>query len=360
MLKTSPLKLAKKTYKHGLGTHSTSVIRVRLSKPAKAFLAEAGIDNNWDTQGTHGSVVFAVEVDGKEAYRSGIRRGSDQPLPVQIELDGAKDFTLRVFDGGDGPTHDQADWADACVVYEDGTREYLDELPTIGNETTFSTGLPFSFVYDGKPSTEFLKTWKRNDTTEILADGRIRRVLVFTDPKTGLEVTCTATEFTEFPTCEWTLAFKNTGTADTPILENIQAADLSVTRATRVRVPVALFVRYRFHADGLRAPGDGVEKGKQTGLCAKRRTSHQWRVALLQRAMGRSRGHSGHRLGRTMGVGIHTRRRKDSPVQRGTTVDPLQAAPGRAGPCAPHYRPVLEGGRLDRRTKCVAAVDEGP
>ena len=54
--------------------------------------------------------------------------------------------------------------------------------------------------------------------------------LVFTDPKTGLQVTCTATEFTDFPTCEWTLLFKNTGTVDTPVIENIQAADLAITR----------------------------------------------------------------------------------------------------------------------------------
>jgi alpha-galactosidase len=93
-----------------------------------------------------------------------------------------------------------------------------------------STGLPFSFVYDGKPSAEFLETWSRTETTDSFADGRIVRVLVFTDPKTGLEVTCTATEFTNFPTCEWTLTFTNTGTTDTPILENIQAADFALTR----------------------------------------------------------------------------------------------------------------------------------
>jgi alpha-galactosidase len=93
-----------------------------------------------------------------------------------------------------------------------------------------SAGLPFSFIYDGKPSTEFLKTWDSKVTTENFADGRIVRVMIFTDPKTGLEVTCTATEFANFPTCEWRLTFKNTGTTDTPILENIQAADFALTR----------------------------------------------------------------------------------------------------------------------------------
>ena len=67
-IKTSPLKLGNTTYKHGLGTHSTSLIRVRLSKPAKTFLAEAGIDNNGDTIAQKGSVILAVSVNGKEAF----------------------------------------------------------------------------------------------------------------------------------------------------------------------------------------------------------------------------------------------------------------------------------------------------
>lgn len=229
-VKTAPIKLGDKTYEHGLGTHSTSVIRVRLPKSAKTFLAEAGIDNNRDTQGKLGSVIVAVEVEGKEAFRSDVRRGSDPPLPVRVDLGGTTDFTLHVFDAGDGPSHDQTDWADARVVFEDGTEVYLDELTVTGNETILSTELPFSFVFDGRSAAEFLRSWPRKETVERLADGRVRRVLIFTDPKTGLEVTCTATEFTKFPTCEWTLVFKNTGTADTPIIEGIKAADLAVTR----------------------------------------------------------------------------------------------------------------------------------
>ena len=228
-IKTSPLKLGDKTYEHGLGTHSTSLIRVRLPKPAKTFLAEAGIDNNTDTQATKGSVILAVGVGGKDVFRSAVRRGSDPPLPVRVDLGGATEFTLHVSDAGDGPSHDQTDWADARVVYDDGARMFLDELPVISEKKTFSTNLPFSFVYDGKPSEEFLESWQRTEKTERLDDSRTRRTLVFTDPKTGLRVTCIATEFTEFPTCEWTLLFKNTGTADTPIIENIQAADLAVT-----------------------------------------------------------------------------------------------------------------------------------
>jgi alpha-galactosidase len=51
-------------------------------------------------------------------------------------------------------------------------------------------------------------------------------VLTHTDPKTGLVVRSAAVEYADFPTVEWTLYFKNTGGADSPILEGIQALDL--------------------------------------------------------------------------------------------------------------------------------------
>jgi alpha-galactosidase len=54
--------------------------------------------------------------------------------------------------------------------------------------------------------------------------------LTWTDPKTGLEVRCVAAEYHDFPTVEWTLYFKNTGTSDTPILEQIQALDIQLDR----------------------------------------------------------------------------------------------------------------------------------
>ena len=85
----TPLRLAETSYQHGLGTHSESRIVVRLGRPGKRFEAQVGVDNNYDTQGKRGSVVFVVEVAGKEVFRSGIRRGSDKPLPVRVDLHGA-------------------------------------------------------------------------------------------------------------------------------------------------------------------------------------------------------------------------------------------------------------------------------
>ena len=47
--------------------------------------------------------------------------------------------------------------------------------------------LPFSFVYDGKPSSGFLKTWPKKSKTEKLDANRTRTTYTWTDPKTGLE-----------------------------------------------------------------------------------------------------------------------------------------------------------------------------
>ncbi|MEN6306572.1 MAG: glycoside hydrolase family 36 protein, partial [Anaerohalosphaeraceae bacterium] len=48
--------------------------------------------------------------------------------------------------------------------------------------------------------------------------------LVYTEPNDGpLKVTCQATEYQDYPAVEWVIYFDNIGTADTPIIENIQA-----------------------------------------------------------------------------------------------------------------------------------------
>jgi alpha-galactosidase len=88
----------------------------------------------------------------------------------------------------------------------------------------------FSFTYGGKPSAELLKTWEVTRVTRELDGKRTERTLTFTDPKTGLTVRCVGVEYRDFPTVEWTLHFKNTGTADTPIIADIQAIDAAFVR----------------------------------------------------------------------------------------------------------------------------------
>jgi len=95
--------------------------------------------------------------------------------------------------------------------------------------------LPFSFVYNGKPSSELMKTWfkepNRKSTTKKLDDHRTQHTTTWTDPKTGLEVRCVVVDYSDFPAIECTFYFKNAGKSDTPILKDVRPLD------TRINVP---------------------------------------------------------------------------------------------------------------------------
>jgi alpha-galactosidase len=94
-----------------------------------------------------------------------------------------------------------------------------------GNNAANAAALPFSFIYDGKPSSELLKTWTVERTVKKLNEQRSEITIACTDPKTGLSVRCVAIVYRDFPTVEWTLYFKNGGQSNTPIIENIEPLD---------------------------------------------------------------------------------------------------------------------------------------
>ena len=81
--------------------------------------------------------------------------------------------------------------------------------------------LPFSFIYDGRPSRELLGGWKHESSTTQLDEQRTQNVHTYTDPATGLSVRCVSVTYADFPTVEWTLYLKNNGQADTPIIQEI-------------------------------------------------------------------------------------------------------------------------------------------
>src|SRR5450759_5196491 len=84
---------------------------------------------------------------------------------------------------------------------------------------------PFSFTYDGKPSSAFLGAWQFRQETTRVVDAKTEHQFIYTDPATGLEVRCRCEVFLDFPAVEWVLTFTNGGTADTPIIEDVQALD---------------------------------------------------------------------------------------------------------------------------------------
>jgi alpha-galactosidase len=107
-----------------------------------------------------------------------------------------------------------------------------------------SPPLSFSFLYNGQASGELLKAWTRRSETEKLDDARTQQTITWTDPKTGLQVRCTAVEYADYPTVEWTLYFKNTGEKDTPILSEIQSVDILLDRPPGPSAPPTEFLLY--------------------------------------------------------------------------------------------------------------------
>ena len=221
-----PLKIGCTTYSHGLFCHAASKVAVRLPEPGKTFSAAVGLDAN----GCAGSVVFSVVVAGKTAFKSDTLKQGSAPVPVKVDLGGAKQFTLEVGDAGDGVSCDQSDWAEAKVTLASGKEIKLSDLPLTGGPAVVNTNPFFSFTYGGQPSSELLRTWKLDRASKKLDAKRIQRTLTCTDPKTGLVVRCVGIEYTDFPTVEWTIYVKNTGTQDTPIIENLQSLDEKLER----------------------------------------------------------------------------------------------------------------------------------
>jgi alpha-galactosidase len=226
-----PLRVGGKDYTHGLCCHAPSRIIVRLPAPGETFTAVVGIDSNEQTAGGHGSVDFTVSLRGVEQFRSGVLREGMAGRAVKVDLGGATEFLFQGDETPDGIGWDHADWVDAQVRLKDGREIWLADLPVReGERERYSTEPPFSFTYGGQASSTLLPAWQLKRDSKPLGPHRTERRLVWSDPKTGLQVRCVAIEYDDFPTLEWTLYFKNTGTNDTPILADLEALDLALRR----------------------------------------------------------------------------------------------------------------------------------
>lgn len=246
-----PLKIVDGEFGRGIACHATSSIIVRLPSPGKTFVSRIGLDDNEQTHTGQGSVVFGVNIGGREVFRSDVFKVTTPAGLAEVELQGAQEFALEVGDAGDGIGWDQADWADAHVGLADGSTVWLGDLPILEvQDGLFSADPPFSFTYNGKPSSEFLGTWPVERTSRKIDDHRTAYTVVYSEPAGGLSVRCEAAAYDDFPTVEWTLHFKNTGTGDTPIIENIRSLDARWQRGREAE--------YLLHHN-IGSPADGTD-----------------------------------------------------------------------------------------------------
>jgi alpha-galactosidase len=227
--------IAGQKFDDGVHMPSPGEIEVRLPSGAAVFEAAVGVDGNdlgYYANAGRGSVIATVEAGGRELFRSAVLHEGMAAVPVRVALGGAHEFSIKLAASGThSPTWqkewDQADWAGARVTLEDGSVLRLADLPQGPLAGAFDSEPPFSFRYDGRPSSELLKSWK----LERSAEGNTRARLSYTDPKTGLVVRLEAKIYEDFPTVEWTVYLRNSGKTPTPIIEDVEVLDAGFERA---------------------------------------------------------------------------------------------------------------------------------
>lgn len=109
----SMLRAGGRLYLKGLGMHSASRLTYMLAEPYRRFQAELAID---DSTGNRGSVRFRVFVDGREKYTLPAVRGGTSPVPISVDLAGAKRLDLVVEYADRADELDHANWLQARLI----------------------------------------------------------------------------------------------------------------------------------------------------------------------------------------------------------------------------------------------------
>ncbi|MBI2842941.1 MAG: alpha-galactosidase [Armatimonadetes bacterium] len=182
------------------------------------------VDDGSSLQDGSGKRGVRVVLDGL-VIPATIVPGQDQYVAVTGLAGFVKDETIAVRavrprgDGDVMPIH---------ATLDEMSRRHRWILDNLGAD---STRRPFSFIYGGQSSDGLLGGWQQSFSTRTIDDYRTERTITYDDPITQMQVRCVAVEYNDFPTVEWTIYFKNNGSANTPILENIQALNMSIGRS---------------------------------------------------------------------------------------------------------------------------------
>jgi hypothetical protein len=109
------LHLAGSVYDKGLGMHSASRLSFSLDGKYRRFEALVGLD---ELTGAKGSARIQVEVDGKRQDLTGDREltAKTGPLPVCVNVTGARELILVVAFGRHADVQDHVNWVDARVI----------------------------------------------------------------------------------------------------------------------------------------------------------------------------------------------------------------------------------------------------
>lgn len=110
-----PLAIAGRSYARGLGTHTVGQLLVQLDGGAGRFTCLVGVDDAVGAEG-HGRVRFVVRGDGRVLFDSGVRRGGEPAVPVDVDLAGIHMLELYSDAPDDYTHHGHADWCEGIFA----------------------------------------------------------------------------------------------------------------------------------------------------------------------------------------------------------------------------------------------------
>ncbi len=241
-----PFLIAGRTFADGIAMRSKGEIQVQVPSGARRFQAILGVDGNdvgYYSNAERGSVVASVVIGAKELYRSPLLHEGLSGIPLDIDLHGAQQFSIRLEAVGvRSPTYqaewDQADWADAKLTLTNGQVQPLSELPIGPLPRQDSTEPPFSFQLGGKPSSTLLPAWQIQREQHRLDNTRTEYTFSYTDPSSALSIRGVAVLYDDFPSVEWTLYLRNNSSSPSELIENIRPLDTDFERGSEAQIAV--------------------------------------------------------------------------------------------------------------------------
>ncbi|SBT94276.1 NPCBM/NEW2 domain-containing protein [Streptomyces sp. DI166] len=97
-------------YAHGVTVHGESSVTIDLNRECSAYRALVGAD---DMNLMLGKFYFSVYADGVRLWRSGMIKGGDPAVPVQVDLTGRRTVRLVVEPHSHFDKLLLADWAES-------------------------------------------------------------------------------------------------------------------------------------------------------------------------------------------------------------------------------------------------------
>lgn len=243
-----PLNVGRTTFEHGLSAGDVHELVLRFPSPASRLTASVGIDRNrfslpHPDRPTTVVLKFTVETPDGQRLDSPPRSVMDEAHAFDINLDGATTVKLLCRPVSGSIRFPYAVWGDLTVTLADGQ---VVQVSPSATARAIPTEAPFSFKYGGNRVN--LNNWPLTVQDSTSADGLAQRKLIWRHPATGLVVTAIVTLYSE--ALEWVLWFKNEGSLDTPLIEDILPLDGSYGAIGDIQLRRTTGERIRGFVDG--------------------------------------------------------------------------------------------------------------